>query len=162
MLKRFIAMIAAGVGLQVAAKAQEYFTIGSYDIIAPTGWREVKKKEDLLVLRSAVGDQRATITLMRFRAEVSFEDFTKLCDKRMEAERSALTDGFIHPDAPFERHGVFGMFFSGGDRKSGRVFSGYLSLATRELVTVYVESISVAPEDHLQSFKAFVNGLKKK
>jgi hypothetical protein len=53
------------------------------------------------------------------------------------------------------------MFFSGGEKRTGRVFSGYLTLKQRELITVYVEGIGVAPKDHLASFEALASGLKR-
>ena len=51
-------------------------------------------------------------------------------------------------------------FYSGGEKSTGRMFSCYLSQAKKELVTIYVEGIGVASKDHLDSFEAFVTGLK--
>lgn len=70
----------------------------------------------------------------------------------------------IEPDAPqpFAMEGRYGLIFSGGEKKLGRMFSCYLSCAETELITVYVEAVGVAPRDHLASFVAFVTGLKRK
>jgi hypothetical protein len=40
------------------------------------------------------------------------------------------------------------------------MFSCYLSASKKELITVYLEAVGVAPADHLASFRAFVTGLK--
>jgi hypothetical protein len=54
------------------------------------------------------------------------------------------------------------MFYSGGVKRTGRIFSGYLSLTKRELVTIYLEGIGVGPKEHLQTFQSFVEGLARK
>ena len=161
---RFLSMLAASFGLCVAVAAQEQFTIGSASIEVPSGWRAVKKEEERLTLRSRDDRQQATISLMRFGVAPSFEDFKRFCTLRVEAEKKDLPDVFIEPDAPrpFEETGSYGMFFSGGEKKAGRIFSGYLTLMKKELITVYVEGVGVAPKDHLASFETFVTGLKRK
>jgi hypothetical protein len=161
-MKRILSTIAATVGLANAVSAQQHYTIGSADIATPAGWSEVKREEDRLTLRSVDGHQQATISIMRFGADASFEDFKRLCQLRIEAEKKDLSDGFVQAEPPFEIKDKFGMFYSGGDKKAGRVFSGYLSLTKRELVTVYLEGLGITPKDHLQTFQAFVQGLKRK
>jgi hypothetical protein len=87
-----------------------------------------------------------------------------LCQLRIDAERKELGDGFIEPEEPqpFKDGDIFGLFYTGGERKTGRVFSAYLSLAQREFLTLYVEGVGVAPKHHLQFFKVFVDGLNRK
>jgi hypothetical protein len=153
--------IPAALGLSRAVAAAD-FSIGTASIAAPTGWREIKKTDQTLILESGDGRQRATLSVMRLGADASFDEFKKLCDLRMQAERKELSDGFVEPDAPFEGAAGFGMFFSGSDKKTGRVFSGYLSLEKRDLITLYVEGVDVAPRDHLESFKGLTTGLKRK
>jgi hypothetical protein len=161
MLKRMVWTLAASLSFGGAAAAQNDFAIGSAVITAPVGWSDAKKEKDRVVLRSPDGRQQATISIMRFDADVSFDDFKRLCAHRIEAEKGALADGFVQPGAPFEDAGTFGMFFSGGEKRTARVFSGYLTLKQRELITVYVEGIGVAPKDHLASFEALASGLKR-
>jgi hypothetical protein len=50
----------------------------------------------------------------------------------------------------------FGLFYSGEERKSHRLFSGYLSLRKGELLTIYVEGLGVPPartSSELQIFR---------
>jgi hypothetical protein len=99
---------------------------------------------------------------MRFGADASFEDFKRLCQLRLEAKKKDSPDCFVQSEPPFDIKRKFGMFYSGGVKKTGRVFSGYLSLTKRELVTIYLEGLGIAPKDHLQTFQGFVEGLKRK
>jgi hypothetical protein len=140
---------------------QEAFTLGHTSFTLPPGWSEIRSSSERRVFGSSDGRQQLTISLMRFGAAVTFEDFGLLCQKRIESERRELADGFIQPDTPnpFENSDGFGMFYSGEDRKSGRLFSGYLSYKDSELVAVYLEGLGVAPKDHLESFKTIVSGL---
>ncbi len=162
MIRHIVTILLMALGVELAAGAEPHFSFWSCDITAPTGWTELKKKEDILVLRSEDGHQRATVSGIRLGADASMEDFKKLCAKRIEAENKAFTNGFVDPTPPFRDGDAFGMFFSGGDKKSGRVFSGYLSLAKRELITLYVESLGTGPKEHLATFKALVSELKRK
>lgn len=99
---------------------------------------------------------------MQLAGSATFEEFKDFCDVRIANERKFLSDGFIEPTnpTPFKDGESFGMSYSGGDRKSGRVFSAYFSLRDGEIVTVYVEGFDVSPNDHLQAFKAFLAGTK--
>ena len=142
--------------------AQEKYTVGTVVGAAPAGWAEKSRSEERIILRSPDSHQQATVSILSFGKDASFEDFKRLCKHRLEAENRELVDGFIKADDPFNDKGMFGMFFSGGDRKNGRIFSGYLSLVNKELITVYVEGIGVAPAENLKTFKTFVTGLKRK
>lgn len=161
-MKRFLASIAAAIGLTGTTYAQQHFVIGSADIAAPAGWSEVKKEDERLTLQSADGREYATVSIMRFGADASFEDFKRLCQLRLEAEKKGAPDCFLQPAEPFDLKGKFGMFYSGGEKKAGRVFSGYLSLVKRELVVIYLEGIGVEPKKHLETFHAFAEGLTRK
>ncbi|MES2692208.1 MAG: hypothetical protein V4773_01965 [Verrucomicrobiota bacterium] len=161
-MQRILSTIAAAIGLTGAASAQQHFTISSVDIVAPADWSEVKKEEGRITLRSADGRQQATVSIMRFGADASFDDFKRLCQLRLEAEKKDSPDCFVQAEPPFDIESKFGMFYSGGVKKTGRVFSGYLSLTKRELVTVYLEGLSTAPKEHLQTFQSFVESLTRK
>jgi hypothetical protein len=54
------------------------------------------------------------------------------------------------------------MFYSGGERKSHRLFTGYLFLKQKELLTIYIEGIGVPMRELMQSFKAFLDGAKRR
>ena len=165
MFRRFLSTLLAGVGLSSPAIAQQRFTIGSSALVAPAGWRKINKTDDRLVLRSPDGRQQATISVLQLNRDVAFDDFKTLCELRIDAEKKEVgEDWFMEPKdpSPFRDRGTFGMFYSGGEKESGRIFSAYLSSAGREFLTIYVEGVGVAPKDHLETFKAFVGGLKRK
>jgi hypothetical protein len=162
MFRCLISTIAATAGLANAAVAQEFLAIGSAQIAVPTGWRQIAKEPERITLRSQDGRQQATITLLRFASAPRFSEFERICEHRLKAEKEELGDGFLNPSPPFQDAGSFGMFFSGGDKKIGRLFSGYLSLVKTELIAVYVEGIGLSPKDHLASFQAYVRGLKRR
>jgi len=158
---RIISTIAAALGLSSATSAQ-HFSIGSANVRAPSGWTEVKKEDERIVLRAPDGKQQATVSIMRFGADASFEDFKRLCQLRLEAEKKDSPDCFVQAEPPFDIKGKFGMFYSGGVKQSGQVFSGYLSLTKRELVIIYLEGLGTDPKEHLQRFQGFVEGLSRK
>ena len=165
MLKRFLSAILASVGLVSGTSLSgAQLTIGEASIAAPDSWRVIKREEERITLRSDDDRQQATISWMQFGVRPSFDDFNRLCTLRLLAEKKDAPDVFITPDVPtpFDNNGRYGLFFGGGDKKSGRLFSGYLSLANKELITIYLEATGVAPEEHLASFKAFVASLKRK
>ncbi len=158
MFKRILAIL----GLSAAAlSAAETFSFSGCEIAAPAGWREMKRTTNALTLRSSDGKEQAMITTMSFGTEATFDDFKRVCQKRIEAEKREVSDGLVNPSEPFKDGNLFGMMFSGGDKKSGRVFSGYLSYTKRELITLYVEGV-VTPTNHLATFKQFIGGLKRR
>ncbi len=162
MLKRIISALAVGIGLTGATAAEQHFRIGGADVAAPAGWRKVKNEDERITLRSADDSQQATISVMRFGADASFEDFKRLCAVRIEAEKKELGSGFIEPTAPYEKDGRFGMMFYGGEKKTGRIFAGHLSLEKKALITIYLEGSGVDPKEHMEVFETFVTGLKRK
>ena len=142
--------------------AHNNYALGSADITAPASWSEVKREKDRLTIRSPDGRQQATISIIRFVTDGSFDEFKRMCQLRLEAEKNDAPDCFIQSEPPFKIHEKFGMFYSGGVEKTGRVFSGYLSLAKRELVTIYLEGSGVTTDVHRQTFKAFVERFHRK
>jgi len=163
MLKQILTAILASLGFASISLAGTQFTIGESSITAPDGWREIKREEQRVTLRSADDRQQATVSLMQFGTAPSFDEFKRLCALRYKAEKSDAPDAFMEPEAPapFEKEGRYGLFFSGGEKKSGRIFSGYISLVNKELITIYLEAAGVAPKEHLASFEAFVSSLKR-
>ena len=131
-------------------------------VSVPAGWQETSRTEDTVCLESVDGKEQATLSVMHFASDATFEHFKRMCDLRYESEKEFLTDGFITPETPrpFTHGRVFGMFFSGGDKATGRVFSEYFSLLRRELLAIYLEGFAPA-EATLESFKAFVAGLRR-
>jgi hypothetical protein len=115
MLKRIIPAMAAVVSLASSSVAASTVTIGSATLAAPDGWREVKKDDERVVFRTPDERQQATVSLMRFDAVPSFEDFKLLCAHRLEAEKKGSPGAFLEPESPepFARVGRFGMFYSG-------------------------------------------------
>lgn len=100
------------------------------------------------------------MSLIRFSEPISFEQFQLLCDKRIAVESKGLTDGYVDPERAFMASASFGMFFSGGDKATGRMFFGYLCQARQELLTIYLEGIDVDPAHHAKDFQALVQSLK--
>ncbi len=162
MFKRIISAFAVGFGLTAATPAELHFTIDGADVTAPTGWREVEKEDGRIGLRSPDDRQQATISVMRFGADASFMDFKRLCALRIEAEKKELGSGFIEPTEPYEKNGRFGMMFYGGEKKTGRIFAGHLSLEKKVLITIYLEGNGVDPKQHMELFETFLTGLKRK
>jgi hypothetical protein len=164
--RRFISTVVAGIGLSSLAMAQQHFKFADIEIVAPPGWREISKTEDKLVLRPSDADQQATISLIQLGAprppDTPFDQFKIVCKLRIEGEKKELEDGFVESGTPFQDHDGFGMFFNGGDRKTGRIFIGYLSLVRRELVMIYVEGFGIDPKAQADIFKRLVTGLKRK
>jgi hypothetical protein len=140
--------------------SQQHFAIGNAQIVTPDGWTSVSQTDEKLVLCSS-RQQQATISVMHFDNDATFEQFKTLCDIRIKGEMQFAPDGFVERETPFKDQTGFGMFFYGGDKKSGRIFFGYLSLVQRELVTIYVEGVGVDPQAHSSDFRTFVTGLKR-
>lgn len=161
MIIRSVATIMVSLGLTGVVAAEDNFMIGNSTITCPTGWIQVEKQEERIAFRAPDGRQQATVSIMHFAVDPSFEDFKKLCTHRIEAEKRGGGD-LVQSDTPFVDSETYGMYFSGGEVKINRIFSGYLALYKRELLTIYLESMGVAPKDHLETFKFFVAGLKRK
>ena len=161
-MKRFLSSIVAAVGLTSCGPAPPHFTIGTADIVAPAGWTEQSRTDGRLTLRAPDGRQQATLSVMRFGADPSFDEFKRVCQLRLDAEKKDSPDCCTQSDPPFDLKGKFGMFYSGGDKKAARVFSGYLSLERRELLVIYLEGLGVDPKEHVEVFQIFVKGVTRK
>lgn len=164
MVKKVLSALLMGSSTLASASPpqQGQFLVGRTQVIPPSGWQLLRTEKDSLVFQTKDERQQATVSVMQLNGSATFDEFKHFCEVRLANERKFLTDGFIEPNnpTPFKDGDTFGMFYSGGDRKSGRVFSAYFSLKHGELVTVYVEGLGVPPSDHLRSFKAFVAGTK--
>jgi hypothetical protein len=134
--------------------------IGNAEITVPTGWRKTVDDKERINILSPDERQQATISVMRFESGSTFEDFKRLCERRLKAEKTEAPEVSISADEPFVDTGTFGMFFSGDEKVTGRLFSGYLTRKDKELITIYVESIGVDSKRHLQAFEELVRGLK--
>lgn len=138
------------------------FIFGNYEFSIPVGFNELNRSKDMIILKSIKDEQQITVSGMLMSLNVSHEDFKKICDKRINAERHDSSVYFINPSEPFKNGDTYTMFFSGGDKKSRRIFSGYLSLTKGELITAYLEGLDISPEQHFNQFKKVVNCLKYK
>src|ERR1700730_5328507 len=118
--------------------------IGRADLYLPNGWKLLKRSEDVVVARSPNG-QQATVSLLRVNSEISFDAFKRLCDIRIDLEKQYCTEGFLEAKPPVVERNAFHLLFSGGDKRNGRLFSGHLSSAQQELITIYVEGVGVDP-----------------
>jgi hypothetical protein len=160
----FKAIVFLFIAAATSASADSPIVLGNARLAVPGGWTVVRQQPDRVTLKSKDGRQQTSFSSLTFAAAPSFEEFKRICAHRVQGERLELKDGFIEPDVPqpFRDGDSLGMFFSGSDRASGRVFSGYLTLKDRQLVTVYVEGLGVDPKEHLRIFKEFVQGLSRK
>ena len=151
-------------------------TFGSATLAVPSGWTEVKRSAEQLTFRMAAattvaerlrrfaglsksGGEQATITKLELATKPSFQEFERLCNHRLDAERSQLKDGFVK-GKPEDIAGTFILMYSGGDKASSRIFSGYCVAKTTTFFTVYLEAFGVEPRQHLASFSSFVSAFK--
>lgn len=158
-MKRLITILIAciaGMNISCAAQAK----IGNAEVPVPAGWQEVVDDKERINLISPDNRQQATISVMGFETSPSFEDFKRLCEIRLKAEKTEAPDISITANEPFDDGENFGMSFSGNEKAAGRLFSGYLVLKDKEQITIYVESIGVDSRRHLQTFEELVKGLK--
>jgi len=86
------------------------------------------------------------VSLLRFSSEIDFDDFKRLCDKRLDIEKQGFTEGFLDAKPPFVDGKTFNLFFSGEDKRKARLFLGHLSFVHQELLTIYVEGVGVDQE----------------
>ncbi len=152
---RFAFAILTGVGLISTMGQQATVTIGSARISVPSHWRELTRQEDRITFSSTNGHQQAIISLIRLSQDASFEDFRKLCESRLTAEKLELSDGFVQEHDPSNDNGKFALSFSGEDNKTGRLFSGYLTLRNQEFLALYVEGTTATRKEHSKVFWQF-------
>jgi hypothetical protein len=164
MFKRFLALVVGLAGLSASVKADNNkLTLGSATFSIPQGWKQIDGTDDRLTFAAPDGRQQATVSVMRFEATPSFQDFELICTHRYEAEKTGLSDLNLTPTnpAPRDEGAKFTMTFSGKENPSGRIFSGLLSLKGKELVTIYLEGMGVDSKTNIDSFKEFLASLKQ-
>ncbi len=150
-----VAMIS---GSALAGSGTSPLAIGNARIDVPPGWVVVSRSADRQVLQSSDKRQEATISLMEFGVAPGPAEFERLCALRIEAERKF--GAVVFPaKPPFMEDGRWGYFYSGGDKAQGRVFSGFLSLSGRQLITIYVDGRGIDPKLHVASFSAWVEAM---
>jgi hypothetical protein len=82
-----------------------------------------KRSENVYILRASDGCQQATISLLRFVAEPSFEAFKVLCEKRLHFERRELADGNLEsPPGICEWKDLYEVFLGRRHRKQSPFF----------------------------------------
>lgn len=136
--------------------------LGKGVILIPAGWTKRNDGNERINITSPDGQQQVTFSIMNFDISPTFADFKRICSDRLEAEKAQASDISITEDAPFEDAGTFGMFFSGKESSTNRLFSGYVTQKGLEVHTVYLESIGTDSKKHLAVFETFVNGFKRK
>ena len=142
--------------------AQE-FSIAGVSVSLPDGWRELGREDNSLVVRSADELQQVTLSFLTLKTQATFEEFQRMCEERLNAEREQLVDGAIEPNPKPIQHGrVFGLVYSGGDRNTRRIFSTYLLSHGTRLVTLYLEGFAIAPARHTETFKGLIATLKSR
>jgi hypothetical protein len=123
-----------------------------------SGWTEQGQSPDRRTYRSPSGDEQATLSTLALTQTPTSTEFQLLCEHRLAAEREGLDgDLLVTPS-----DGGLSMFFSGGDRSTHRLFSGYLYVSGSTFHTVYVEGIGVSSSQHLASFQAFVESTRRR
>jgi hypothetical protein len=141
---------------------QQRFRVGSASFFLPFGWQPLRKTQESFTARSADNRQGATISVMHFESEVTFDGFKALCEKRLTFEKQELAEGQVESDPPVNGGDTYSLLFSGWDKHNGRVFLGYLYLKHRELITIYVEGIGVSFAKHKESLTFLLRGLATK
>ncbi len=136
--------------------------LGKAAIVVPNGWTKSNDGNERINVTSPDGLQQVTFSIVKYDVAPSFADFKRLCSHRLEAEKAQASDITIESDAPFEDAGSFGMFFSGKEASSGRLFSGFVTQKGVEGHTIYLESIGADSKSHLGTFEAFVKGFTRR
>jgi hypothetical protein len=160
-MKRLLSSLAIGFGLIGHSGCDDQVKLGNAVVSPPSGWRTISTEKERITFGSTDERQQATVSLMTLGTNPTFEEFKRVCAHRLEAEKADSPNVSLTPDEPFQDAGTFGMFFSGKEPESGRLFSGYVTQKNAEVITIYVESIGVDSERHFQSFQDFVKGLKR-
>ncbi len=166
-MKRFLTKVIVflsigGVSSCAAQVDLEKAELGKAAIVVPKGWTKSSDGNERINVTSSDGFQHVTFSIMTFDVVPSFDDFMRLCSIRLEAEKLQASDITIESDAPFEDAGSFGMFFSGTEASSGRLFSGFMTQKGVEGHVIYLESIGADTKSHLATFEAFVKGFTRR
>ena len=135
------------------------FALGSWKIDVPEGWT-FQISPDRAILKPSP-QQEATISLMRFDEDITFEHFKKLSDIHLRAARKLVPDGFVDPETPMEDRGAFWMFFFGGDKSEGRMFFGCQAARRNELIFVLFEGVGIDVQAHVNDCQKLWDSLKR-
>jgi hypothetical protein len=154
-------MLGRPVGATFAPAAGSRVEIDGARIDLPAGWAFKERSGARVVLRSASGHQQATFSVLRLGGTTPPPDFERLCEQRLEAERHlGARRTFFERETSALSDGRPTFLYRGGDRATGRLFSGYLSLSGQRLFTVYVEGAGAATDEHLAAFDALVKSFR--
>ena len=133
--------------------------VGRAHLPIPAGWSVADRSPERATLHDDQWTQSITLSSLAFQVSPSFDDFKRICQLRLEAERKDAPHVFIEADEPTVTSDSAFFFFSGADKSSRRVFSGELTLVKNELITVYLEGMNVDPKEHLAFFAKTVKSL---
>ena len=155
--RRFFPLLGFSLGSAVFAADA---VVGHARLPVPDGWSVAERTSDRVTLKSESKAQSITLSSLVFGTVPTIEEFTKLCRHRMDAERKGAPNAFIEEGEPIRISDSLVFLYSGGDKQSGRIFSGQLLLAGKQLTTTYLESSGIDPKSHLALFSALVGSLK--
>jgi len=143
-----------------AGSSDSRIVFGSSYLALPDGWKEVKREPERVTFLNADDTEQATVSKLDFAAAPSFEDFKVICEDRLAAERQASKDASLNVTGPLNEGKHFTFMYSGSEKETRRLFSGYIVVVEKTVMTVYLEGIGVTGERHVASFKAFVTGFR--
>jgi len=117
-------------------------------------WQEAEHSPELVAFQSPDSRQRVTASVLQLAKKVTPAEFESICRHRLDAEKRTSSDCVLHPESPRLQQARDGLvfFYSGINKKSGRVFSGYMRPVEDCVFTLYVESIGIAAAEHVKSF----------
>ena len=98
---------------------------------------------------------------MRLEEDISFEHFKTLGDIHLRAMKKFVPKGFVDSDPPLKERGAFWMFFSAGDVREGRIFSGCQSARRNELIAILFEGSGVDVQAHVKDCHKLWDSLKR-
>jgi len=140
----------------------QLFSTGDVSVSVPDGWRQIANPGGGLILQSPDHRQQVTVSISQMQSHPSLDEFKRICALRLQAEKQQLVDGAIEPNpVPFQQGNLLGLVYTGLDRKTRRIFSSYLLLEDRELVTLYLESFAIHPNQHTDMFKRLIANVKR-
>ena len=125
----------------------------------PEGWIEQSRTPDRSGYVSPDGRQAATVSITEFRDDLSFDQFRIVCEHRVAAEKRAALTAFVESTGPATANSRWEFFYSGAERASARLFSGYMAYASRKVFTLYLESFGASPKEHLSRFADLVRSV---
>jgi hypothetical protein len=123
-------------------------------MIRPDGWTRETQGNDRVVFRDPTGRHQTTLAILALHAPPTFEEFTMLCEHRLDAERAESSHAFIEGGVPLNERGRFVCIYSGGNRESRRMFCGYLTASDQKFISLYV-GIGISTKDQVDTFSFF-------